>query len=415
MKILFVIPPGLPDVLSHHEATSGMGALVPTAATPEDAFFLYPPHTLASCVAVAREAGLDVAVLDGVRRAAGDARARFVQEVVTCPCDLLAVLVSQGTAPADANFLRLLSRARGQAAPAPILLFGPSAHFVAEALLAEGLADVALIGEPEGAFAEAARRTATGALSGRVSGAELRPDRYGIGGLLTHLDELPFPAWEVVPWQPYRDVSLLSSRGCPDGCLYCAYAVAQGPVMRAQTPERTVAELAWLAEKIPARRIQVRDPVFAHDRARTAAICEGLLARGVRIKFNCESRPEHFDDELLRLLQAAGCWRIKIGLESGDPAILVGLGRARDVAAAERCIAETVRVARTAAALEPEMPGLRDGRAAASGRRLAGTHRGGVAAAAGSHPDHRQAVSVPSGRRTGRTFCGRAGRSTRAS
>ncbi len=72
----------------------------------------------------------------------------------------------------------------------------------------------------------------------------------------------------------------------------------------------------------------------------------------MRIKFNCESRPEHFDDELLRLLQAAGCWRIKIGLESGDPAILVGLGRARDVAAAERYIAETVRVARTAAALD---------------------------------------------------------------
>jgi dihydroflavonol-4-reductase len=72
----------------------------------------------------------------------------------------------------------------------------------------------------------------------------------------------------------------------------------------------------------------------------------------VRIKFNCESRPEHFDDELLRLLKAAGCWRVKIGLESGDPGILVSLGRARDVAAAERYIAETVRVARAAATFD---------------------------------------------------------------
>ena len=44
--------------------------------------------------------------------------ARFVQEVVTQPCDLLAVLVSHGTAPGDANFLRLLSRARGRPAGA---------------------------------------------------------------------------------------------------------------------------------------------------------------------------------------------------------------------------------------------------------------------------------------------------------
>ena len=262
------------------------------------------------------------------------------------------MLVSHGTGPADANFLRLLGRVRGQAAPAPILLFGPSAHRVAEAFLTEGLADAALAGEPEGAFAEAVQRTASGALSGRVSAAELRPDRYGAGGLLADLDALPFPAWDIIPWQPYNDVSLLSSRGCPDNCTYCAYAVAQGPVTRAQTPERTVAELSWLAEKIPARRIQVRDPVFARDRARVAAICEGLLARGVRIQFNCESRPEHFDDELLRLLKAAGCWRVKIGLESGDPGILVSLGRARDVAAAERYIAETVRVARAAATLD---------------------------------------------------------------
>ena len=349
MRILFVIPPGLPDVLSHHEATSGMGALVPTAAVLEAAAFLYPPHTVASCAAVAREAGLDVAVLDGARRNSGSA---FAQEVAALPCDLLAVLVSHGTGPADANFLRLLGRVRGQAASAPILLFGPSAHRVGEAFLTEGLADAALAGEPEGAFAEAVRRTASGALSGRVSAAELRPDRYGAGGLLADLDALPFPAWDVIPWQSYNDVSLLSSRGCPDNCTYCAYAVAQGPVTRAQTPERTVAELAWLAEKIPARRVQVRDPVFARDRARVAAICEGLLARGVRIQFNCESRPEHFDDELLRLLKTAGCWRVKIGLESGDPTILASLGRVRDAAAADRYIAEVVRVTRTAAALD---------------------------------------------------------------
>ncbi len=162
MKILFVIPPGLPDVISHHEATSGMGALIPTAGAPEEATFIYPPHTVAVCAAVARDAGLKVAVLDGTRHTASFG---FAREVAGLSCDLIAVLVSHGTAPADANFLRLLRRARGQAAP-PILLFGPSAHFVAGTFLAEGLADAALTGEPEGALAEAAQRAAAGALVG---------------------------------------------------------------------------------------------------------------------------------------------------------------------------------------------------------------------------------------------------------
>jgi dihydroflavonol-4-reductase len=347
MRILFVIPPGLPDVISHHEATSGMGALVATA--PADGAFLYPPHTIAVCAAVARDAGLDVAVLEGARHATA---AGFAQAVAEQPCDLLAVLVSHGTAPADASYLRLLQRVRGEPRRAPILLFGPSAHLAAGPLLAADLADAVLVGEPEGAFVEAAHRAAAGAPSGVVWAADLAPGRCGADGLLTDLDALPFPAWDLVPWQSYADVSVLSSRGCPDGCAYCAYTVAQGDHLRAQTPARTVAELAWVAQTIRPRRVQVRDPVFARDRGRVIAICEGLLAQNVTISFNCESRPEHFDDELLRLLKRAGCWRVKIGLESGDPAVLLRLGRMRDVASAEHYIADVVRVARMAATLD---------------------------------------------------------------
>jgi dihydroflavonol-4-reductase len=257
----------------------------------------------------------------------------------------VAVLVSHGTAYADENFLRQLHSAlrNPQSAipnpPSKILLFGPSAHFVAEPWLAEGLADAALLGEPEGAIVDAIERLAVGKLG-------LPPGLGGWGGL-ADLDALPFPAWDLIPWQPYAAVSLLSSRGCPAGCAYCAYTVAQGRTFRAQSPERTVAELAWLAETIRPPLIQVRDPVFAHDRARVVAICVGILACGLQLSFACESRPEHFDDELLALLARAGCATVKIGLESADPALLARLGRVADQAAAEYYVAEAGRVART--------------------------------------------------------------------
>ncbi len=353
-SILFVIPPGLGDMVSHHEATSGMGALVPGPRP-----FLYPPHTVAACAGVTRRAGLTTAVLDAVGRqlsVSATLNEIALAAIAAADSTVLAVLVSQGTAYADENFLRLLRHARTRVSPrnpasAPVLLFGPSAHFEAEAWLSQGLADAALLGEPEGAIAEAVAGLVAGEITGAVSARALCPQRYGADNLLLDLDALPFPAWDLLPWQPYGAVSLLSSRGCPAGCAYCAYTVAQGQRFRSQSPKRTVDELAWLAETIRPPRIQVRDPVFAHDRARVVAICERLLAQRITPNFACESRPEQFDDELLRLLRAAGCSMVKIGLESGDPALLQTLGRAADAAEAAQAIAHTRRVARTCRAL----------------------------------------------------------------
>lgn len=317
--VLLVIPPGLGPLAPHHEATSGMGYLGPR----EGAFF-YAPHTVALCAAIARREGLAVTVLDGTRE---DNPAEFARRVLDQHADAVALLVSEGTRLSDDNFLRLLAHlARGQAVP-PRLLFGPSAHFVADGWLAEGLAAAALIGEPEAAFAAAAERVAAGALAGRAAAAAVRPDSYRPDGLLADLDALPFPAWDLLAWQPYAAVGLLSSRGCPAECTFCAYVVAQGRQFRCQSVERTLAEWEWLVRAVKPPQIVFRDPVFAHDRQRVVALCEGILARGLRYRWACESRPEHFDRELLRLMAAAGCYAVKIGMESGDPALLAALRR----------------------------------------------------------------------------------------
>jgi dihydroflavonol-4-reductase len=342
MKILFVIPPGLMDVVTHHEATTGMGALVPAEVALGAAGFLYPPQTVAACVAAARAAGMAATVLDGTR---ARAPAGFAQEVARESCDVLGVLVSQGTAFADANFLRLLRQAGRGGARAPLLLFGPSAHLVAGTVLTEGLADAALLGEPEGAFAEAVSRLAAGRLGRSVVAGELRPELYNDSGLLSNLDALPLPAWDAVPWQPYEMVSLLSSRGCPDGCHYCAYIVAQGHRARVQSIGRTLAEWEWLAREVRPPYLLVRDPVFAANRPRAQALCQGIASRNIQIPWACESRPEHFDRELLRLLKAAGCVTVKIGMETGDPGLLSGIGRLADGQRASDYVHQVRRVA----------------------------------------------------------------------
>ena len=360
-SVLFAIPPGFDVLRAHHEATSGMGALV-QGVRP----FLYPPQVVATCAAATRDAGMPTAVFDGaalgIYNTATAALQSILRGVVEIEPDVVAVLVSEGTAAADENFLRMLRKPGSARREKRVLLLGPSAHFVAGPWLEAGLADAALSGEPEGAISEAVCALAAREAAGSMAAHALRPDIYESTGLLTGqaphaaatpgssavgLDALPFPAWDLCSWQAYDMLSMLTSRGCPAGCAYCAYTVAQGQRFRSQSPERTIEEVAWLVGTFGPQRVQVRDPVFVHDRARVEAVCQGLMQRKLTLDLACESRPEHFDDDLLGMLAAIGASTVKIGLESGDPALLVRVGRAIDPGCAERGIAETIRVART--------------------------------------------------------------------
>lgn len=338
LSVLLVAPQGLPGISAHHEATSGMGALDP-APNP----FSYPPHLLATSVAALRVGGLDASVVDaGGASGARLPLAAILSEIAAHPAEVIAVHVSLGTALADENFLRLL---RWRCGSRKVLLFGRSAHFVVEPWLAAGLADAALLGEPEAVLVQAVTALAAGAI-GKFTAAALAPDLYDEAGLVRDLDGVPFPAWDAIPLSAYGNkASLLSSRGCPAACRFCAYVVAQGRTVRSQSIDRTLNEWAWLARDVQPAYLYLRDPVFAHDRARVEAICSGIIGRGLTLPWGCESRPEHFDRELLTLLGAAGCADIKIGMESGDPALLSGLGRLPEAEAAHAYLAQVRRVA----------------------------------------------------------------------
>jgi radical SAM superfamily enzyme YgiQ (UPF0313 family) len=270
-----------------------------------------------------RQAGFAVQAADGL-----------VQELALDlgRADSIAVFASYASLDADSAFL---SRLRDRTL-ARLVAFGPAMRFVGHQVLAKAPADAVLVGEAEGFFVEAledlaAERSAT---SPRL----VTPESVGAvnldaEGFLLDLDEVPFPAWDLLPHQEYPLLTVLSSRGCPDGCVYCPYAAAQGRRYRARSVDNILAELEYLEERFRPSRLVFRDPVFAHDRDRVVGICDGILSHGLNLRWECESRPEHFDAELLRLMKRAGCQWVKIGLETTGEALLVGLRR---VASAEQ-------------------------------------------------------------------------------
>ena len=318
-RIVLVNPPSAPGTTANREGAAGLGYVDPV---PDG--FCYPPQTIATTASVLREEGWSVQIVDAVAESLTTAEA--LDRLALDQVDVLAVMVSADTLGADLAFLDAL---RTAAPSHPIIVFGPATRYARQEL-SQAPIDAILLGEPEWALGIACRSLGSGERSGLpavYTPSDLGAPGYDDQGFLGDLDRLPLPAWDLLPVERYRSLTVASSRGCGDACRYCPYVAAQGHVFRGRSAESVADEMACLESRFHPERIVFRDPVFAYDRERVVGICQGMLARRLRTPWECESRPEHLDEELLRLMRQAGCEWIKVGVESASARLLADLGR----------------------------------------------------------------------------------------
>ena len=115
---------------------------------------------------------------------------------------------------------------------------------------------------------------------------------------------------------------MLSSRGCPFGCIYCPYPIGYGDVWRGRSPENVTSELRMLVEEYNIKSILFRDQVFTFDMKRAEEICDGIIREGLDLQWRCETRVDRLEKKLMKKMKKAGCQAIHLGVESGDPNIL---------------------------------------------------------------------------------------------
>lgn len=326
-EVVLINPPALPGTTVNREGAAGFGVIY-----PREGAFLYPPHTLAVCAAVLCSAGRVPAIVDAAAERLSPREA--LDRVAELGPGYLVVQVCWPAWEADLAFCRA---ARARFPDVPLIVLGTILRHRDYAVQASACADMVLVGEPERVLPAALERVQR-LKDGPAPAAavqELAPQEYDAQGYLRDVESLPLPAWELTPWKRYGFLSVLSSRGCDQSCVYCPYVIGWGRTFRACGPARVLEELRWLKERFEPARVMFRDPVFGQERERTAGICEALTRQRLAVNWECESRPEHFDPALLRLMGQAGCGRVKIGLESVEPARLVGLGRTASTAQAE--------------------------------------------------------------------------------
>jgi radical SAM superfamily enzyme YgiQ (UPF0313 family) len=198
---------------------------------------------------------------------------------------------------------------------------GLAAHMLPQ--LFEEDADFLIEGEPESAVM---RLSAGERLAGIVQSPAIE-----------NLDRLPFPLWAPLTAARRRmrvpfaarpaggALPVLASRSCPEFCTYCPHRIQSR--YRVRSVASILDELSFLEDTHGPLHIVFRDPLFSQDRDRVLALCDGMRGRRLAHTFECETRLDRLDDQILTAMHLAGLRAMSFGVESTAASTLKKVGR----------------------------------------------------------------------------------------
>lgn len=143
------------------------------------------------------------------------------------------------------------------------------------------------------------------------------------------LDELPFPAFHLFPMEKYLgNHSMMTSRGCPFSCSFCATTEIWGLRWRSRSAENVVKEMEFLITNFGRKPIDFQDACFNTNKKRVEEICDLLIERKLRIPWTVRGfRADIINESLAKKMRRAGCAFVALGIESANYDMLVRIGK----------------------------------------------------------------------------------------
>lgn len=198
----------------------------------------------------------------------------------------------------------------------------------------EAGADAVLVGEGEVSLLELLN---SGFLQGRPYGpidgviTRSQPGLVRRRSPMRDLDQLPFPAWDLVDIDRYRRIwkarhgyfsmNMVTTRGCPYHCNWCAKPI-WGQRYISRSPENVVDEVAELRNRFDPDHIWFADDIFGLKKGWIEQFSKLVRARRLQTPFKCLLRADLVDVSRAKALAHAGCGTVWIGAESGSQKIL---------------------------------------------------------------------------------------------
>lgn len=300
----------------------------------------YPPLGTLYAASVAREQGYEVALFDAMLAESEECWAADLDEfqprfaiIYEDNFNYLSKMCLLAMRQAAFTMIEM-AKARG----CTVILCGSDATDHSAAYLQAG-ADFVLLGEGEETLVELLAY-----LDGRsaASLADIRSLAYLKDGsvqqtirrpVLAQVDALPFPAWDLVDVEYYRQIwlenhgyysmNMVTTRGCPYHCNWCAKPI-WGQRYHARSPQNVAAEMRWLQEHYQPDHIWFADDIMGLKPSWWPEFADAVAEHGVKLPFKCLSRADLIvrQAENVHALRRAGCETVWIGAESGSQKIL---------------------------------------------------------------------------------------------
>jgi radical SAM superfamily enzyme YgiQ (UPF0313 family) len=279
-----------------------------------------PPLGLAYIASYLREHGHSVTIIDAqVDKSSTEALVRTIQGA-----DLVGITAS---APTYSAAIALANTIKYACNKAVVVLGGPQATYLDSDCLMRSRADAVVRGEGEATMLDIADALmysgATQALP-HVDGITYRSNGAIVKNqdrtLLRHLDELPFPARDLLPMHKYtppKSTGMITSRGCPFRCIFCASSKLNGKKFRPRSAYDVFSEVSELVRG-GYEHISMLDDNFILDKNRVFEFADLVEKYQMKFDWSCTARVDLIDDELLTRLHEMGCSGLFFGVESAS-------------------------------------------------------------------------------------------------
>lgn len=250
---------------------------------------------------------------------------------------------------------------------APVISGGGLATSSSHLLFDQTTLDITVIGEGEQTMLELCRAVERGERLCDIPGIGARQNggwtRTQERKNITDLDEIPFPAWDLLPMEIYlnnpiwgdvahnssgfrrgvpvtRSMNIISSRGCPYSCHYCYHLFGRSNY-RFRSPQNVIDEIEILVDRYGVDFIGFVDDNMMASKRRLLGFCDLMERKRFPITWGCHGRVTSAKPDILERMAEVGCVWIGYGIESGSQKILNGMNKKARVEQAKKAIINT--------------------------------------------------------------------------
>lgn len=286
-----------------------------------------PPIGLLSIAAVLEENGYEVEVIDAELEKLD--QLSLSKRII----DIKPEIVGITTDSCNINESLRVAKVTKNATDAIVIMGGPHTSILPDNVIQYPEVDIVVIGEGEYTMLNIVDNLSNQGSLKNCTGIWYKENDKVIKNQraerIYELDDLPFPARHLVPMEKYPRTYSISgleepvdiintSRGCPYDCNFCSSRIIWGSMYKTRHPSLVIQEIEHLIEHYGTKSIVFREDNFMVNHRRVSEICDEIKTRGIKISWECSSRVDQVESDLLKKMYESGCQAIWYGIESGS-------------------------------------------------------------------------------------------------